>query len=288
VKRYSSGMRVRLAFAVAAHVEPEVLIIDEVLSVGDAAFQAKCLDRMRAFANEDGRTVLYVSHNLVTVENLCPRSLLLVDGRLEFDGKTEETITRYMSALPHAEQGSVAGEFDLASADRTDSGYDRILRRLELRPGGGPVSDLVRMGSSLQLVIEVDGLDAHPDAIVILTLGSETVQQITRMTTRMMPLRAASQRRAQEQIVVDLPEVPLTPGRYHFDVRISVDPRVGPGVLDQVMHAAEFSVEAADVLGHGHRFGQYDGPVMIPWDWEIRPVRSDPPVVSGAGARPAE
>src|SRR4051794_35616063 len=86
VKRYSSGMRVRLAFAVAAHLDPEILIIDEVLSVGDYAFQAKCRDKMRAIASEEGRTVLYVSHQLVTVESLCPRSLLLVDGRLTFDG----------------------------------------------------------------------------------------------------------------------------------------------------------------------------------------------------------
>src|SRR3954471_16220860 len=80
VKRYSSGMRVRLAFAVAAHLDPEILIVDEVLSVGDAGFQAKCLAKMKSVASEEGRTVLYVSHNLVTLEHFCPRALLLVGG----------------------------------------------------------------------------------------------------------------------------------------------------------------------------------------------------------------
>ena len=82
VKRYSTGMRVRLAFAVAAHLDPEIFIVDEVLSVGDHAFQAKCLERMKSVAASEGRTVLYVSHQLATVEHLCPRSLLIVDGRL--------------------------------------------------------------------------------------------------------------------------------------------------------------------------------------------------------------
>ena len=104
VKRYSSGMRVRLAFAVAAHLDPEILIIDEVLSVGDYSFQAKCLDKMRSIAADEGRTVLYVSHNLVTVENLCPRALLLVDGQLAFDGPTEETVAQYLHMFPRAER----------------------------------------------------------------------------------------------------------------------------------------------------------------------------------------
>ncbi len=102
VKRYSSGMRVRLAFAVAAHLDPEILIVDEVLSVGDAGFQAKCLDKMKSIASDEGRTVLYVSHNLVTLEHLCPRSLLLADGRLVFDGPTEETVARYLRTFPTA------------------------------------------------------------------------------------------------------------------------------------------------------------------------------------------
>jgi lipopolysaccharide transport system ATP-binding protein len=97
VKRYSSGMYVRLAFAVAAHLEPEVLVVDEVLAVGDAAFQKKCLGKMGDVAQQ-GRTVLFVSHNMNAVQRLCPRAILLERGRLLADGPSEEIITRYWSS----------------------------------------------------------------------------------------------------------------------------------------------------------------------------------------------
>lgn len=95
VKRYSSGMQVRLAFAVAAHLEPEILLVDEVLAVGDAEFQQKCLGKMRDVTRE-GRTVVFVSHNLAAVRSLCPRSLVLESGRLVFDGVTEDAVHRYI------------------------------------------------------------------------------------------------------------------------------------------------------------------------------------------------
>jgi lipopolysaccharide transport system ATP-binding protein len=90
VKRYSSGMYVRLAFAVAAHLEPEILIVDEVLAVGDAKFQKKCLGKMQSASNEEGRTVLFVSHNLVAVRSLCQRALLMERGRLVADAEVSE------------------------------------------------------------------------------------------------------------------------------------------------------------------------------------------------------
>lgn len=96
VKRYSSGMNVRLAFAIAAHLEPEIILMDEVLAVGDEAFKSKCLDKMKEVASQ-GRTVLFVSHNMKTVENLCNRAIYLVGGRLEMDGATDEVVSRYLS-----------------------------------------------------------------------------------------------------------------------------------------------------------------------------------------------
>jgi len=95
VKRYSSGMQVRLAFSVAAHLEPEILLVDEVLAVGDAEFQRKCLGKMHDVTRQ-GRTVVFVSHNLAAVRSLCSRALLLEKGRLLFDGETDEAIERYL------------------------------------------------------------------------------------------------------------------------------------------------------------------------------------------------
>ncbi len=95
VKRYSSGMYVKLAFSVAAHLDSEIMIMDEVLAVGDLAFQNKCLDKMRNLAKEEGRTVLYVSHNMSTIRNLCNQCVILDQGELVFHGDTDEAIQRY-------------------------------------------------------------------------------------------------------------------------------------------------------------------------------------------------
>ena len=95
VKRYSSGMYVRLAFAVAGHLEPEILIVDEVLAVGDAQFQKKCLGKMGE-VSRGGRTVLFVSHNMVAVQSLCRRALMLQDGRLTTEGPTSSVVSAYL------------------------------------------------------------------------------------------------------------------------------------------------------------------------------------------------
>lgn len=104
VKRYSSGMFVRLAFAVAAHLDPEILIVDEVLAVGDAQFQAKCLGRMKEVSGTAGRTVLFVSHNLAAVSALCSRVILLNKGRMVADGPTDEVLSQYHSSYQRAEE----------------------------------------------------------------------------------------------------------------------------------------------------------------------------------------
>lgn len=96
VKRYSSGMYVKLAFSVAAHLDSEIMIMDEVLAVGDMAFQKKCLDKMRAAAKEEGRTVLYVSHNMNTIRQLCDRCIVLDKGKVVFEGDVESAISLYM------------------------------------------------------------------------------------------------------------------------------------------------------------------------------------------------
>lgn len=95
VKHYSSGMYLRLAFAIAAHLEPEILLIDEVLAVGDLEFQKKCLGKMEEERQKRGRTILFVSHNIKAVQNLCPRSILLEKGKIAYIGKTKTAIKKY-------------------------------------------------------------------------------------------------------------------------------------------------------------------------------------------------
>ena len=273
MKRYSSGMRVRLAFAVAVHLHPEILIIDEVLSVGDLSFQAKCLDTMRSIAADEGRTVLYVSHNLVTVEHLCPRALLLVDGQLVFDGPTKETVAQYMRVLPHAEPGLTPGVFDLSAADRSGGDYEEVFKGLELRPGGGAPTDTIRMGERLRIEILVEGLDAVPDPVLYLMVGSSGNPTLFRMNSRMVPLDAAHVRRSVETIVVDIPSLPLTPGNYQVHVQLNDGTRMK--TVDDVRLAAEFTVAPSDILGNGYQFRSNDGAFFVPWSWEVRPSTAD-------------
>ena len=132
VKRYSSGMYVRLAFAVAAHLEPEILIIDEVLAVGDTEFQKKCLGKMQDVAGH-GRTVLFVSHNMTAVESLCTRSVLMRNGRVHADGKTDDVIADYVSDADVRADGC----FDLSSRSTRPQNILPIIKKLQLYSGMG-------------------------------------------------------------------------------------------------------------------------------------------------------
>lgn len=149
VKRYSSGMYVRLAFAVAAHLEPEILIVDEVLAVGDAAFQERCLGKMRSVASE-GRTVLIVSHNMSSIQNLCGNCILMKNGGLHASGPTNEVVTEYLSASRQI------SSIDIKDwKDRTGSGEARIVRFTVMNDKGVPET-VFPLGSSVCFKIEVE------------------------------------------------------------------------------------------------------------------------------------
>jgi lipopolysaccharide transport system ATP-binding protein len=229
VKRYSSGMRLRLAFAVAAYLEPEILVIDEVLAVGDAEFQRRCLNKMGDIARE-GRTVLFVSHNLDAVRALCPRSILIDDGRLVADGPTSGVIRRYLEKRSlHA-----AGEWiDLERAERKGSGEVRFRavryssgdERLEGQPyTGGPLG--------FELAVEADAAR---------TVGSVSVSIATLSGARLVHADAALTggvrlRRGRSSIDVAIARLHLNPGRY----------RVSFGLADPLLAASASG--AYDVL----------------------------------------
>src|SRR5581483_35208 len=125
VKRYSSGMQVRLAFAVAAHLEPEVLIVDEVLAVGDAEFQKKCLGKMRDVSLGEGRTVLFVSHSMDAVQRLCGRTVLLERGRVVAVGETRSVVAEYL--LRSQAPSSPGTWIDVSQIERSGTGVARFV-----------------------------------------------------------------------------------------------------------------------------------------------------------------
>lgn len=135
VKRYSSGMFVKLAFSVAAHLDSEIMIMDEVLAVGDMAFQKKCLDKMRSAATVQGRTVLYVSHNMNTIRRLCDRCIVLDKGRIIFDGDVEEAISIYSQNL-----------YDLSSEGKTEFDLRETINRSPYTPGTAQITHLKLLG----------------------------------------------------------------------------------------------------------------------------------------------
>ena len=168
VKRYSSGMFVKLAFSVAAHLQSEIMIMDEVLAVGDMAFQQKCLDRMRQAAEQERRTVLYVSHNMDTIRRLCDRCIVLSRGRIIFDGDTEEAVAVYMN---HS-IGENQVDMDLSAAPRPGrrSATALTMTRLQLEDKTLPV---YKPGEGLNLLLTVRTSEPVSQAAVRLTLRTD-------------------------------------------------------------------------------------------------------------------
>ncbi len=179
VKRYSSGMHVRLAFAVAAHLDPQVLLVDEVLAVGDAAFQAKCLGKLDEVART-GRTVLFVSHQLSAVRRLCHRALLMESGRLTYDGDTESAIDRYLGLDPHHPQPIASHARCSAPGIRIDGVTinGREDDRLHLDAGCDKLRVSVRgkIDAPLPLMIEARVLDRHHHPLALFTPRADQAQ----------------------------------------------------------------------------------------------------------------
>jgi lipopolysaccharide transport system ATP-binding protein len=175
VKRYSSGMYTRLAFSVAAHLDPEILIVDEVLAVGDAEFQKKCLGKMGDVA-KSGRTVLFVSHNMVAVQNLCQRAVWLEDGSIREDGPVREVVGHYVS--------SGASELTERVWDdqATALGNDSIrFKRMAVRPINGTPQDMMTVMTPL--ILEFEYWNLKPDARLNLSLVLENEQGETVFNT---------------------------------------------------------------------------------------------------------
>jgi lipopolysaccharide transport system ATP-binding protein len=153
VKRYSSGMFVRLAFSVAAHLEPEILLIDEVLSVGDAEFQRKCLNKMESIAHSDGRTIVFVSHGLPSVRRLCDRVVVIEDGQKVADGPADTMIADYMQRVEPVQHGGTSTIH--ARAPRVGTGEARVTRVSLLNDADQPIEEVL-FGQPFTVAIQVE------------------------------------------------------------------------------------------------------------------------------------
>jgi lipopolysaccharide transport system ATP-binding protein len=258
VKRYSSGMYLRLAFSVAAHLEPEILIVDEVLSVGDLAFQQKCLGRMEDVASE-GRTVLFVSHNLTAVSNLCPRSMLLARGTKVTEGPTSEVIERYIA--------TTAGVEGVALADRADRHGSGRLRFAAIGfRDGARVVDAPVTGRDLDVVLAYhtsDGRDLAQPRIQI-TISTLMGQLMLHLESDVAS--ALSHLPASGEIRCSIPRLPLPAGRYV----VNVSAARGSEMLDWIQHATELTVAEGDFYGTGRRpASDSHRTVLVEQSWSV-------------------
>ena len=177
VKRYSSGMYVRLAFAVGAHLEPEILLVDEVLAVGDADFQRKCLGKMRDVVDDEGRTIIFVSHNLSAIQRLCERSIWLDDGVVAADGLSRDVVAAYLKQVGSHQQGGVAEVGD--DVPRVGTG-DARLRRVELVTADGEPLESVLLGQPFGLRLEFEVVRPLEEGVVELGLsGADGTRAVT-------------------------------------------------------------------------------------------------------------
>jgi len=260
VKRYSSGMYVRLAFAVAAHLEPEILIIDEVLSVGDVAFQKKCLGKISEVAG-DGRTVLFVSHNMTAVSSLCDRILLLEQGRLTYDGPTTEGIERYLrvaAATPTVDLTTVA-------ARRGAHEYGR-LTALSLFDADDRPCDAFTMGEAIIVELEVECTRQLYPAEVGFMLANSYGVAIHVFVSAWEGLELNLEP-GRHRLRATIPQIMVFPGTY---VITPFFKRQGHAIDDQVDSAVQITVVGSDVTGHNPYFERYTfskSEVYCPSEW---------------------
>lgn len=263
VKRYSSGMTVRLGFSVAAHLECEILVVDEVLAVGDFEFQAKCIGKMHELSGDRGRTVLFVSHNLSSVQRLCSQSVVLDQGRVAFRGDTRSAIDQYANAV------GLDATVDLAACEQYGPAEYGKLRRCLVSDDDQKPANLFRMGDAIRVSLTYECWKGLAQAEVGVKLSTMSGDPIYYFPTTWEGV-----------------DVELTPGNHEFEVRI---PKIGllpgkylvgawmlkPGGVSDHNVGSMTSIEviASDINGHHPDFARYStgaGESYIPCQWSQR------------------
>jgi lipopolysaccharide transport system ATP-binding protein len=259
VKRYSSGMSVRLAFAVAAHLEPEILLVDEVLAVGDASFQRKSLAKMAEVANA-GSTVIFVSHNLATIQALCQRGILLERGAVIADAPVGEAVSHYLRAMERS-----ASDDLLARKDR-DGWEDSLVRRLAVYDVESGEADVVVGGRRAKIVVEVTELLPMMD--VQLTILNSLGHPVTTLDSELSNPSDVRDGELGPRIECEIDSLPLIPGRYRIDVVL----RGKQEIQDDLQAAAYFDVEPGVLDGRPMPAMGADGDIVLSHSWRLPPA----------------
>lgn len=257
VKRYSSGMYVRLAFAVAAHLDPEILIVDEVLAVGDAEFQKKCLGKMGEVTGA-GRTVLFVSHNMGSIRNLCQRSLLLKDGSIIEDNDTETVIEEYLNSLETHDS-----EEDLTTITRAPH-LKPIIKKIEILDKSGTSRKIFPIESEIKFKIHFNNKEIIRNPYLGLSfenlMGIRVFWVQTKVQVGSLPDISPS-----GAITCHIKKLPLVGGNYFINIGCGT----GNTQLDGIQKATSFQVVDTGHLKTGKNHSPSLGLVVVDADWEV-------------------
>jgi lipopolysaccharide transport system ATP-binding protein len=255
VKRYSSGMYVRLAFSVAAHLEPEVLIVDEVLAVGDASFQKKCLGKMGDVVKE-GRTVLFVSHNMDAVATLCTHCVLIDRGRASERLSSDEGVKRY-TALANVDEG-----IPLKDRPRKQNHKrPHIFQNLTMHTNSGH-RNIVECGGEVTFEIEAQDFEELRDATCGVAIHNDRGNRILFFHTRYHSgFTFDGEKRATFKCRV--PNLPLIPGSYYVELVMSD----GYGIIEQIERVDRLDITPANILGTGMLPRKHQGFFVLPAHW---------------------
>jgi lipopolysaccharide transport system ATP-binding protein len=267
IKRYSSGMYVRLAFAVAAHLDPDVLLLDEVLAVGDQAFQEKSMRRIQEIT-DSGRTVLFVSHDVTKVAHLCERAIVVDNGRISFSGPVTEAIAAYLNATP------LGGE--AAPRSRHEGSGEIRLGRVRVDADGSPD---VLVGDALSIHVDLRAIDPTVGAQLELGIHGSHDEHLVDLRADLEGLGVST---GASAVTCRLDELPLKPGLY----RVSATIRRGGSLVDRAPRAAEFRILAGDLPGVDvSALETLSAPVLVPHRWETS--ETDRQEVTGVSPREA-
>jgi lipopolysaccharide transport system ATP-binding protein len=260
VKRYSSGMYVRLAFSVAAHLEPEILLVDEVLAVGDTQFQKKCMGKMEDVAKNEGRTILFVSHNMAAIQNLCEKSILLDAGKIKRMDNTPAVINTYLS------QEKTESISLKSRTDRTGNGHIRFTG-IDFSNASNEKIVSAQSGDPLHMNIAYERNSIQDCHNVVVELGIDTITgvRIAHLSNKSTGQTFPQIKEKEGNISIDIPRLPLIEGRYVFTLFCTVN-----GALsDWIRNAFSLDVVAGDFYGTGKLPPHGQGNFLIDYSFSI-------------------
>ena len=266
VKRYSSGMKVRLGFAVAAHLEPDILVVDEVLAVGDAEFQKRAIGKMEEVSEGEGRTILFVSHNMTAVRRLCSRTIQFSHGQLSRDGDSSLVVEDYLRSVVSAQPVSPCNG-DLTNASRKPE-HGQLVRfqKCHIRLPGGRCSECLSFGQSFSVELELLAFRDVQDLCFVVGIDSSDGVRVATAASEDSSPAASIPANHRIRCLVDFDAIPLIPGVY----TVTVGCRSGRVALDRVENAA--CIEIIDSPADGFRLESRVHGLLRPrlcWQFEL-------------------